>query len=244
VVFLGVHISTRPATATHPYGYERAEDLAGLGVALVIWLSAAFAGYQSARKLIADAPTGHVAAGIAAAVIGIAGNQAVARYKAHTGRRIQSATLLADAKHSWLDAISSLGALMGLVVVATGHRWGDPVAGFAVTLFIVHVGWEVTTRIGHHLMDGIDAEHATAARAAALEVAGVRDVAVRGRWTGRSLILEIEAELDPETSLARAGELGRQVERRVREAVPEARRVRWIPHGAGREPSRQVEPVL
>jgi cation diffusion facilitator family transporter len=228
VVLLGFHVSRRPASATHPYGYERAEDLAGLGVALVIWASAAFAGYESVRKFVDQAPTGRVAIGIAGAVIGIVGNQAVARYKARVGRRIQSATLLADARHSWLDAISSLGALLGLVVVATGHRWGDPVAGIAVTLFIVHVGVEVTNEISIHLMDGIEAEHAVAARAAVIGIDGVRDAAVRGRWMGRSLILEVSAELDPETTLERAHELGHEAEARVLAVVPAARRVHWI----------------
>ena len=56
-------------------------------------------------------------------------------------KRAGSATLFSDAKHSWLDALSSAGALAGLVAVAAGQRWGDPVAGLAVTLFICHVGW-------------------------------------------------------------------------------------------------------
>lgn len=236
VVFLGFHVSKRPATATHPYGYERAEDLAGLGVALVIWASAVVAGYESIRKLLERAPTEHVGVGIAGAVIGILGNQLVARYKGHVGRRIQSVTLIADAKHSWLDALSSVGALLGLVVVAAGHRWGDPAAGFAVTLLIVHVGHEVTATISRHLMDGIEAEHAVAARGAALSVEGVDDAAVRGRWMGRSLVLEVEAELDPATSLHRADAMGRQVEAAVLEAVGPARQVRWIPRPRDRPP--------
>src|SRR6202163_524911 len=93
VVFLGFRVSRKPASRTHPYGYERAEDLAGLGVALVIWM------------------------GMAAAALGIAGNQAVAWYKRRIGKRIGSLTLIADARHSWLDAISSLGALTGLALV-------------------------------------------------------------------------------------------------------------------------------
>ena len=82
----------------------------------------------------------------------------MARYKLITGRRIRSATLVADARHSWLDALSSAGALAGLVAVAAGQRWGDPVAGIAVTLFICHVGYEVTTDVIHRLADGVDPE--------------------------------------------------------------------------------------
>jgi Co/Zn/Cd efflux system component len=84
-----------------------------------------------------------------------------------TGGRINSATLVADARHSWLDALSSAGALAGLIAVALGQPWGDPVAGLAVTAFICHVGYEVTKDVVHRLADGIDPEIITRAEAAA-----------------------------------------------------------------------------
>ena len=135
--------------------------------------SAAFAGAESIRKLIEHGHTTHVAWGIAGAVLGIVGNQVVARYKLVVGRRINSATLIADARHSWLDALSSAGALAGLVAVALGLRWGDPVAGLAVTAFICHVGYEVTADVVRRLADGIDPEVITTAEAAAGSVPGV-----------------------------------------------------------------------
>jgi cation diffusion facilitator family transporter len=234
VVYLGFWISRRRPSPTHPYGYERAEDLAGLGVALVIWLSAAFAGYESWRKLVGGAGTSLVGVGMAGALIGVAGNLAVARYKGRIGRRIRSVTLVADARHSWLDALSSVGALVGLAVVATGHRWGDPVAGFAVTLFILHVGWEVTGEILHHLMDGVDATDLDAAREAAA-AGGLDSVTVRGRWMGRSLVLEVEAELAPDLSLGEAERIGSGIEAAVHGAVPAARRVRFVPRAGTRQ---------
>src|ERR1022692_4346665 len=106
VVFVGFRVSRRPATRRYPYGYERAEDLAGLGIALVIWGSAVFAGLESYRKLIGNGQTTHIWIGMAGAALGIAGNQAVAWYKRRIGKRIGSLTLIADARHSWLDAIS------------------------------------------------------------------------------------------------------------------------------------------
>lgn len=148
VVFAGFWISRRPPTARYPYGYERAEDLSGLGVALVIWLSALFAGYESVRKLLDAAPTSHPAVGMAGAAVGIVGNQLVARYKLKVGRRIRSATLIADAKHSWLDAISSVGALIGLALVIAGYRWGDPI--MRLRRHIVHL----PCRRGGHPRDG------------------------------------------------------------------------------------------
>jgi cation diffusion facilitator family transporter len=195
VVFLGFFISKRAVSARYPYGYERAEDVAGLGVAAVIWASAVFTGVESYRKLVSHSPTTHLGWGMVGACIGIAGNQAVAWYKRRVGTRIHSATLLADAKHSWLDAVSSAGALVGLIVVALGFRLGDPIAGFAITIFVAHVGWEVTCDVVHHLMDGVDPGDIAAARAAAEGAGAVAVPVVRGRWTGRSLQLELEPVL-------------------------------------------------
>jgi cation diffusion facilitator family transporter len=229
IVFVGFRISRRPPSPAYPYGYERAEDLAGLAVALLIWSSAALAGYESWRKLTGQRSTTLVWLGIAGAALGIVGNQLVARYKLVVGRRIHSATLLADAKHSWLDALSSAGALVGLVLVALGHRWGDPLAGFAVTLFILHVGWQVTGDLARRLMDGLDPDDLHAARQAAAGLPGVHVLGVRGRWMGRSLLLEVDAAMESDQPFGAVDHACRQVERAVLAAVPHARQVRCIP---------------
>ena len=229
VVFLGFWVSKRKPSLTHPYGYERAEDIAGLGIAVVIFASAGFAAYESYLKLVSDRGTTNLYIGMGAALVGMAGNLAVSRYKKHVAKQIHSVTMEAEANHSWLDMISSFGALIGLVGVALGYRWADPIAGFAVTLFILHVGWEVTGEIVHHLMDGVEPETLEAARRAASDVPGVEDVVVRGRWMGRSLMLEVEGQLPPGTSLAQAEEVGRAVELAVNDATEDARHVSWIP---------------
>jgi cation diffusion facilitator family transporter len=228
-VWFGFRISRRAATPSHPYGYERAEDLAGLGVALVIWASAAFAAVASYHKLIEHGTTSHLPLAMVAAVIGMLGNQGVAWYKLRVGRRIQSATLVSDGRHSRLDAVSSFGALVGLVAVAAGAKWGDPVAGFAVTLFIAHVGYEVTKDILGHLMDSVDPEIVFAAERAAVGVDGVQHAHVRARWIGRTLLVEVEGFVDAASSMADGEALGHRVEAAVRRAVPEVRSVVWCP---------------
>ncbi len=232
VVFLGFRLSRRPATEGYPYGLERAEDLAGVGIAAVIWASAAFAGYESIRKLVEHGHTAHVGAGIAGAVIGIVGNQVVARYKLVVGKRIGSATLIADARHSWLDALSSAGALAGLIAVAAGLPWGDPVAGLAVTAFICHVGYEVTTDVTHRLADGVDPEVIRGAETAAGSVAGVVHAHARARWTGRTLRVEVEGWVDPDLPAREADALGRQVAAAVARDLPETGSFTWSARAA------------
>jgi cation diffusion facilitator family transporter len=232
VVFLGFRLSRKGPTERYPYGLDRAEDLAGIGIAVVIWASAGFAGYESVRKFIDHGTTSHVTLGIVGAALGIIGNQVVARYKLIVGRRINSATLIADARHSWLDALSSAGALVGLVAVALGFPLGDPIAGMAVTLFICHVGYEVTKDVVHRLADGVDPAIITSAEAAAGSVPGVIHAHARARWTGRTLRVEIEGWVDPDLPAREADALGRLVADSLARELPEAGSFTWITRAA------------
>ncbi|OBG25414.1 cation diffusion facilitator family transporter [Mycobacterium sp. E3198] len=232
LVFVGFRASRKVPTERYPYGYERAEDLAGIGVALVIWGSALVAGYESVTKLLRHGGTGHLGWGIAAAAVGIAGNQLVARYKLVVGRRIRSATMVADAKHSWLDALSSAGAMLGLIGVALGWAWADAVAGIVVTAFICHVGWEVTADIAHRLLDGVDPEIITTAETAAAAVPGVLHAHARARWTGRTLRVEVEGFVDPKTPLAEADRIGRSVAAALSPQIPEMHSFAWSARAA------------
>jgi cation diffusion facilitator family transporter len=232
VVFVGFRLSRRPPTERYPYGLERAEDLAGIGIAVVIWASAAFAGFESIRKLIEHGHTAHVAAGIVGAALGIIGNQVVARYKLRVGKRINSATLISDARHSWLDALSSAGALAGLVAVGFGQPWGDPLAGLVVTAFICHVGYEITKDVVRRLADGVDPEVIATAEAAAGSVPGVIHAHARARWTGRTLRIEIEGWVDPELSAKDADALGRLVADEISHHLPQAGGLTWTTRAA------------
>jgi cation diffusion facilitator family transporter len=227
LVFIGFRASGKLPTERYPYGFERAEDLAGIGVALVIWGSAVIAGVESVTKLLRHGGTGHVGWGIAAAAVGIAGNQLVARYKLLVGKRIRSATMVADAKHSLLDALSSAGAMLGLIGVALGWGWADAVAGIVVTGFICHVGWEVTTDIAHRLLDGVDPDIITTAEAVAASVPGVTHAHARARWTGRTLRVEVEGFLNPDTALAESDQIGRNVAAALTPQIPQMHNFTW-----------------
>lgn len=231
LVFFGFRTSRKIPSKCHPYGYERAEDLAGIGVALVIWASAIVAGVESVTKLLNHGGTADLSWGIAAAAVGIAGNQLVAFYKLVVGRRIHSATLVADAKHSWLDALSSAGAMLGLIGVAVGWDWADAVAGIIVTGFICHVGWKVTADMAHRLLDGVDPNIITTTETTATTVPGVNHAHARARWTGRTLRIEVEAFLNPNITIAEADQIGHNVASALTPQIPEMRSFTWTTRG-------------
>jgi divalent metal cation (Fe/Co/Zn/Cd) transporter len=100
-----------------------------------------------------------------------------------------------------------------------------------VTLFILHVGYEVTGEILHHLMDGVDAEELETARLAASEIAG-EGVTVRGRWMGRSLMLDVEIPADADARVSEIEAVGREVQSAIYDAVPAARQVTFRPRSS------------
>jgi divalent metal cation (Fe/Co/Zn/Cd) transporter len=79
-------------------------------------------------------------------------------------------------------------------------------------------------------MDGVEPGDVAAAEHAATTVNGVHEATARGRWTGRTLILDIEARLDPGLALADADQITRHVEQAVLLAVPTARQVHSHAH--------------
>jgi divalent metal cation (Fe/Co/Zn/Cd) transporter len=73
-------------------------------------------------------------------------------------------------------------------------------------------------------MDGVDAEELEVAQRAACGVTN-GDVTVRGRWMGRSLLLEVDVPLPADVPVGDAETIGREVETAIFAAVPAARRV-------------------
>jgi divalent metal cation (Fe/Co/Zn/Cd) transporter len=116
--------------------------------------------------------------------------------------------------------------------VAFGQPWGDPVAGLAVTAFICHVGYEVTTDVVHRLADGVDPGVITTAEAAAGSVPGVIHAHARARWTGRTSRVEIEGWVDPGLPARDADAMGRLVADSVSRQLPGAGSFTWITRAA------------
>jgi divalent metal cation (Fe/Co/Zn/Cd) transporter len=119
-----------------------------------------------------------------------------------------------------------------LIGVALGWGWADAVAGIIVTGFICHVGWEVTVDIAYRLLDGVGPDIIAIAEAVAVTVPGVKHAHARARWTGRTLRIEVEGFLDPDTMLAAADQIGRNVACALESEIPEMRSFTWTARAA------------
>jgi cation diffusion facilitator family transporter len=136
-------LSRKKATPNYPYGFHRVEDLVGLIVFLVIAASGVWTGYESIQRLLISNFAQNISLAIAAGLIGGLGNEIVARYRLKIGEQIHSHALMAEGHHARVDALTSLGVVVGLGLVALGFPLADPLAGLVITVFIFSIVFEV-----------------------------------------------------------------------------------------------------
>jgi cobalt-zinc-cadmium efflux system protein len=175
-------IAQRPATPGRSFGYHRAEILAALanGVALVavaIWV------FVEAGLRIAD--PGEPLGGwmIVVGVVGLAVNVAAAWILAR--RESESLNVRAALRHVLADLAGSVGVVAaGIVVLATGWSYADPVAGILIGLLVLASSWTILRESVGILLEAaprdLDVE---AVGRAMLAHPGVREVHDLHVWT-------------------------------------------------------------
>lgn len=150
VVLAFVRVSGRPKDASHDYGHGKFETMASLLIGIFLAAAAIGIVVSGAVKLSSwlqgeDIPApGRMA--LWAALLSIAAKELLFRYTDAKGRKLDSPALRANAWHHRSDALSSIGAAIGIGgALLLGDRWTvlDPVASILVTLFIVRVAWKL-----------------------------------------------------------------------------------------------------
>lgn len=227
-------VGRRPPTKRYSYGYQRAEDLAGIFIVLVIAASAGFAAWEAIRRLADPGPVEHLPWVVAASIVGFAGNELVAIYRIRAGKRIGSAALVADGHHARTDGLTSLGVLAGAIGVALGFDRADPIAGLAITLAILVVLWQATRSVFRRILDGTDDTTVLMLESVAGSVPGVEHVtSAKARWTGHALNAELEIQVEPDISVSEGHRIAEEVEHELLHAIPRLRgaTVHVDPHG-------------
>ncbi|MBI4231485.1 MAG: cation transporter [Planctomycetes bacterium] len=209
-------LARRRPSARFPYGYGRAEDLAGLLVLALMLASAFGAARASLGRLRDPQPIAHAGWVAAAALVGFLGNEAVAIWRIRVGRRIQSAALVADGLHARVDGLTSLSVLLGTGGTALGFPRADPVVGLAIAAVILGVTVHAARSVLLRVLDGVDPGLLDRIRHAAAHPPGVADVSdVRARWGGHWLHAEVNVAVDPRLTV----EEGHRIANAVRAEV-------------------------
>lgn len=214
-------LGRRAANSRYTYGYGRAEDLAGVFIVLMIAASAALAGWESIQRLLDPQPISNLGWVAVAAIVGFAGNEAVAVFRIRIGREIGSAALVADGYHARTDGFTSLAVLFGAIGVWLGFPLADPLVGLAITVAILFVLKDAAIQIWHRLMDASDPELVEALGAAAAGVNGVEAVGdLRVRWLGHRLEADLRVIVDEDLTTRDSHALAEEVRHALFHADP------------------------
>jgi cation diffusion facilitator family transporter len=221
VAFFSVRKAEEPADESHPYGHQKVENLAAAIEGMLILVGAAIIVYESARRLAEGAEIESLGIGIAVIGFSAVANFGVSTYLYHQARVTDSPALEGDAAHLRTDAFTSLGVLVGLVLVeATGLHELDAITALVVAVAIVLAGLRIITRSSRVLVDEalppaeLDAVRDAIQSYGAPEVVGFHKL--RARRAGSRRYVDLHVQFRDGTSLQRAHEISHELTGAIR----------------------------
>lgn len=230
VVLIFVGISAKPQDRSHDFGHGKFETIATLFIGLALVAAAIGIVVSGAGKLAAwlqgeDLPSPGMMA-LWGALVSIAVKEILYQYTARKGRKLESKAVLANAWHHRSDALSSIGAAIGIGgAILLGNRWTvlDPLASIVVGAMLVKVAWDLLApSIGElteqSLPDGTEQEMIGLIES----VEGVcQPHNLRTRRIGNRIAAEVHIRLDGSLSLNEAHEKASAIERLFKERFGE-----------------------
>ena len=208
VVLLFVRVSAKPRDDDHDYGHGKYETLATLiiGVALAgVGIKLLWSGGTAIRDFTRGLlPTQPGVVALWAAVVSIVAKEALYRYTARVGRRVNSPSVVANAWHHRSDALSSVGTLV-------------------VALLILRVAWQLMKMGMDELLEKSlpreQEEHILSLIAADPAVASPHNL--RTRRIGQNIAVEVHIRVDGAMTVTESHRLTVDIERRLRDAYGE-----------------------
>lgn len=230
IVIIGVRLSARRPDADHPYGHERFESVAAIVLAAVMASVGMNIGLGAVESIVTGAYRTAAAPGVlalVAAIVSIVGKEAMYWYTYAAAGRIRSTALRAEAWHHRSDALSSVGALMGIAGARMGANIMEPAASIVICLFIlkaaVAVFWEAIDQMVDRSCEG-DVE--AALRLSAASQPGVHGVdMLHTRVFGNRVYADIEISTDGNLPLVKAHEIAERVHSEIERQFPQVKHV-------------------
>jgi cation diffusion facilitator family transporter len=220
---VAISSAARPADAEHPYGHHKAEYLSAVVVGAMILVAAVAILREAYGAVLApkpiDAPWIGLAVNTVATVINFAWSGVLIRQ----GRRHRSAALVADGKHLLVDVVTSLGVLVGVVlVVLTGIDVLDAAIAALVALHVLRSGWGVIRDSTSGLLDeSAPAEELTRIREVISLNTGdaIETHDLRTRHAGRTTFIEFHLVVPGSMSVERSHEICDRLEAALQKAL-------------------------
>jgi len=230
VVIIGIRISRKESDKNHPYGHERLECVAAIVLATILAFTGLGIGYSALRQIAGGDYANLTVPGrlaLVAAAVSILVKEAMYQYTRINARRIDSGALMADAWHHRSDALSSVGALIGIGGARLGFPILDPVASVVICVFIEKAAYEIFMDAVDKMVDkACDEETEAALRECAATQEGVLGVdLLHTRVFGNKIYVDIEICADGEETLRRAHETAERVHDSIEKNFPKVKHI-------------------
>ncbi len=214
VVIWGFHEAEKPADKEHPYGHGRAEYIAALIIAVLLFVAGIEFIKSSFDAILNPEPMHPEWWMIGVVVLTIVFKELTARYAEFLSTKIASGALHADAWHHRVDAISSVLVVIAFVFGKYGVYGIDGWAGLGVSVFIFITGIEIARDSIDDLIGkpptGEEIEDIRKQTVVIDGVLGAHDIAVHSY--GKDKFVSIHIEIDSENSPSRAHDIAEAVE--------------------------------
>lgn len=230
IVIIGVKLSAKKSDKEHPYGHERMECVAAIILAVVLLVTGLFIGESALGKLINGDYDSLAIPGIlalAAAVISIIVKEGMFWYTRHYAKLLDSGALMADAWHHRSDALSSVGALIGIAGARMGMPVLDPIATFVICLFILKAAYDIfKDAVGKMVDHSCDDKTEAQLRECVLAQEGVRGIdMMHTRIFGNKIYVDIEILVDGRKTLREGHAIAEKVHSEIEGNFPKVKHI-------------------
>jgi cation diffusion facilitator family transporter len=217
-------VASRPADEGHRYGHGKAEYFSSFFEGSLIFAAAVGIGIAAVERLFQPRPLEQIGLGMAVSAVASVINLAAALIILRAGRRHQSISLEANAKHLLTDVWTSAGVIVGIGAVAvTGWHVLDPIVALAVAANIVATGVGIVRSSVSGLMDSALPEADEQRVQAVLDryaTDGVQFHALRTRQAGARRFVSVHVLVPGQWTVQRGHHLLERIEADVRQALP------------------------
>ena len=216
IVMIGIHISSKKADKEHPYGHERLECVAAIVLAVVLFATGAGIGWSGIEKIISGNSSSIAVPGmlaLAAAIISIVVKEWMYWYTKIAADKIHSSALKADAWHHRSDALSSIGALIGIIGARMGYPVLDPLASVLICAFILKAAIDIFMDAVNKMVDkACDDSVVDALQKCIYSQNGVLGISsLQTRMFGSKIYVDVEIEADGKQTLIEAHDIAQKV---------------------------------